>query len=279
MPAKKRKYEARFPTARIKKIMQTDEEIGKVATAVPVIISRSLEIFLQSLVETTARYTNERKAKTMTTSHLKHCIENERKFDFLKDLVANIAEMANQEEEDSNEAGEKPKKQRKPRVAAGERKKRKKSSDDDESVRSSDMDEKVVNPSLSISSMASSVPSASQQSSYSIDSIMGNPQDSCSQSMQQNHSSQFSTPQENTQQHQNASYVSDPHDIDLSQQQQQQQQPQSSYPIISNQFPSFNSMQGISTSSSSIPVAPINMNLPTSLQQTANDDEDDDYDI
>ena len=32
--------------------------------------ARSLEIFLQSLVETTAHYTNERRAKTMTTSHL-----------------------------------------------------------------------------------------------------------------------------------------------------------------------------------------------------------------
>ncbi|GCC21338.1 hypothetical protein chiPu_0019807 [Chiloscyllium punctatum] len=40
MPSKKKKYNARFPPARIKKIMQTDEEIGKVAAAVPVIIWR-----------------------------------------------------------------------------------------------------------------------------------------------------------------------------------------------------------------------------------------------
>ena len=157
--------------------------------------ARSLEIFLQSLVETTAQYTNERKAKTMTTSHLwvvycltrckvdsphkkgvkaaiysakfdrgfpicslgvyynsrwgqilpytenhiyiiyagnlnsevlhpvsneklivlihfssrKHCIESEGKFDFLKDLVANIADIAN--EEDEGESSDKPKKQ------------------------------------------------------------------------------------------------------------------------------------------------------------------------
>jgi len=38
MPSKKKKYNARFPPARIKKIMQTDEEVGKVAAAVPVII-------------------------------------------------------------------------------------------------------------------------------------------------------------------------------------------------------------------------------------------------
>ncbi|KAJ8963645.1 hypothetical protein NQ314_005492 [Rhamnusium bicolor] len=38
MPSKKKKYNARFPAGRIKKIMQTDEEVGKVAQAVPVII-------------------------------------------------------------------------------------------------------------------------------------------------------------------------------------------------------------------------------------------------
>eukprot|EP00112_Aurelia_sp_Birch-Aquarium-sp1_P020740 Seg541.4 transcript_id=Seg541.4/GoldUCD/mRNA.D3Y31 product="Dr1-associated corepressor" protein_id=Seg541.4/GoldUCD/D3Y31 len=123
MPTKKRKYEARFPTARIKKIMQTDEEIGKVAAAVPVIISRALEIFLQQLVEKTADLTKAKRAKTMTTGHLKQCIESEKQFDFLKDLVANIAEMPNQEEEDTGDSGEtKAKKPRKQR-AAGEKKK------------------------------------------------------------------------------------------------------------------------------------------------------------
>ncbi|KAL3275974.1 hypothetical protein HHI36_020705 [Cryptolaemus montrouzieri] len=38
MPSRKKKYNARFPPARIKKIMQTDEEVGKVAQAVPIII-------------------------------------------------------------------------------------------------------------------------------------------------------------------------------------------------------------------------------------------------
>ena len=47
--------------------------------------------------------------------HRKHCIESEGKFDFLKDLVANIADVATQEEEDgaaagaSGENGDKPK--------------------------------------------------------------------------------------------------------------------------------------------------------------------------
>ncbi|XP_054039919.1 LOW QUALITY PROTEIN: dr1-associated corepressor-like [Rissa tridactyla] len=71
--------------ARIKKIMQTDEEIGKVAAAVPVIISRALELFLESLLRKACHVTQSRNAKTMTTSHLKQCIELEQQFDFLKD--------------------------------------------------------------------------------------------------------------------------------------------------------------------------------------------------
>uniref|UniRef100_A0A8B9Y3N5 Dr1-associated corepressor n=1 Tax=Bos mutus grunniens TaxID=30521 RepID=A0A8B9Y3N5_BOSMU len=97
MPSKKKKYNARFPPARIKKIMQTDEEIGKVAAAVPVIISRALELFLESLLKKACQVTQSRNAKTMTTSHLKQCIELEQQFDFLKDLVASVPDMQGME--------------------------------------------------------------------------------------------------------------------------------------------------------------------------------------
>uniref|UniRef100_A0A2K5EA30 Dr1-associated corepressor n=1 Tax=Aotus nancymaae TaxID=37293 RepID=A0A2K5EA30_AOTNA len=89
MPSKK--YNARFPPAQIKKIMQTDEEIGKVAAAVPVIISRALELFLESLLK--------KACQTMTTSHLKQCIELEQQFDFLKDLVASVPDMQGDRED------------------------------------------------------------------------------------------------------------------------------------------------------------------------------------
>ncbi|XP_037531115.1 dr1-associated corepressor [Nematolebias whitei] len=105
MPSKKKKYNARFPPARIKKIMQTDEEIGKVAAAVPVIISRALELFLESLLTKACQVTQARNAKTMTTSHLKHCIELEQQFDFLKDLVATVPDMQGDGEENHAEGG------------------------------------------------------------------------------------------------------------------------------------------------------------------------------
>jgi histone H3/H4 len=93
MPGKKKKYNARFPPARIKKIMQTDEEVGKVAQAVPVIISRALELFAENLLDQANKVTLRRGARTLTPSHLKFCIENERKFDFLRDMVTNVPDL------------------------------------------------------------------------------------------------------------------------------------------------------------------------------------------
>ncbi|KAM3656149.1 dr1-associated corepressor isoform X2 [Ammospiza caudacuta] len=114
MPSKKKKYNARFPPARIKKIMQTDEEIGKVAAAVPVIISRALELFLESLLRKACHVTQSRNAKTMTTSHLKQCIELEQQFDFLKDLVAAVPDMQGDGDDGHGDGDRAPRRGRRP---------------------------------------------------------------------------------------------------------------------------------------------------------------------
>jgi histone H3/H4 len=56
--------------ARIKKIMQADEDVGKIALAVPVLVSKSLELFLQDLCDRTYEITLERGAKTVSSLHL-----------------------------------------------------------------------------------------------------------------------------------------------------------------------------------------------------------------
>ncbi|EAL41071.3 AGAP010678-PA, partial [Anopheles gambiae str. PEST] len=103
MPSKKKKYNARFPAGRIKKIMQTDEEVGKVAQAVP--STRTLELFVESLLTKTLKITNARNAKTLSPSHMKQCIISESRFDFLRDLVKNIPDMGINEELSGSEAG------------------------------------------------------------------------------------------------------------------------------------------------------------------------------
>ncbi|KAG5672251.1 hypothetical protein PVAND_002393 [Polypedilum vanderplanki] len=93
MPSKKRKYNARFPQGRIKRIMQADEEVGKIAHAVPVIISRTLELFVENLLTKSSQITLSRNAKTLSPTHLKQCIMSESRFDFLKDLVKNVPDI------------------------------------------------------------------------------------------------------------------------------------------------------------------------------------------
>ncbi|XP_018354142.1 PREDICTED: uncharacterized protein LOC108755559 [Trachymyrmex septentrionalis] len=99
MPSKKKKYNARFPAGRIKKIMQTDEEVGKVAQAVPIIISRTLELFVHSLLTKTMQITSAKNAKTLSPSHMKQCILSENRFDFLKDLVKSLPDVSGPDDE------------------------------------------------------------------------------------------------------------------------------------------------------------------------------------
>ncbi|KAI9252836.1 histone-fold-containing protein [Phascolomyces articulosus] len=86
----KKKYKTKFPVARIKKIMQLDEDVGKVAQATPVLISKALELFMQSLIDQACQETRQRNAKRLSAAHLKKTIETVEQFDFLKDVVANI---------------------------------------------------------------------------------------------------------------------------------------------------------------------------------------------
>ena len=50
--------------------MQSDDEVGKVAAPVPVIISRALELFSETLLLRAKKVTSQRGARTLTPSHL-----------------------------------------------------------------------------------------------------------------------------------------------------------------------------------------------------------------
>ncbi|KAA8519281.1 hypothetical protein F0562_013537 [Nyssa sinensis] len=76
--------------ARIKKIMQADEDVGKIAMAVPVLVSKALELFLQDLCDRTYDITLQRGAKTVNSLHLKHCVQSYNVFDFLREVVSKV---------------------------------------------------------------------------------------------------------------------------------------------------------------------------------------------
>ena len=50
--------------------MQSDEEVGKVAAAVPVIISRALELFVENLLSKANNVINQRGSRILTPSHM-----------------------------------------------------------------------------------------------------------------------------------------------------------------------------------------------------------------
>ncbi|KAL6516382.1 hypothetical protein OROGR_019687 [Orobanche gracilis] len=89
----RKKLDTRFPAARIKKIMQADEDVGKIAMAVPLLVSKALELFLQDLCDRTYEITLKRGAKTVNSLHLKQCVESCNVFDFLKDTVSKVPDL------------------------------------------------------------------------------------------------------------------------------------------------------------------------------------------
>ncbi|BFZ65111.1 H2A super protein [Saitoella coloradoensis] len=85
-------YKTKFPVARIKKIMQADEDVGKVAQITPIVISRALELFMQQIILASTEKTRERGAKRVTVGHMKQAVMETEMFDFLEDIVGRIGD-------------------------------------------------------------------------------------------------------------------------------------------------------------------------------------------
>jgi histone H3/H4 len=83
----------KFPVARIKRIMQADEEVGKVAQVTPVAVSKALELFMIALVSGAAEKAKEKGGKRVTAQHLKQVVMGSpEQFDFLNDIVGRVSE-------------------------------------------------------------------------------------------------------------------------------------------------------------------------------------------
>ncbi|OAG29676.1 hypothetical protein NEDG_00809 [Nematocida displodere] len=82
----KRKTKCRFPIARIKKIMQFDEEVGKVSISAPIVISHAIELFLIDLLKDLETDAKSKSSKKVVLSHLEHCIQTNPKLSFLSSL-------------------------------------------------------------------------------------------------------------------------------------------------------------------------------------------------
>ncbi|KAJ5056422.1 DNA polymerase-like protein epsilon subunit C [Bipolaris maydis] len=113
-----------FPVARIKRIMQADDDVGKVAQVTPVVVSKALELFMISLVTKAAAEAKSRNSKRVGSIHLKQAITKTDRFDFLNEIVSKVADAPDKSEADNMEVDGKKKK-------TSSRKKKKADSDDD----------------------------------------------------------------------------------------------------------------------------------------------------
>ncbi|KAI4956281.1 hypothetical protein J4E91_000492 [Alternaria rosae] len=112
-----------FPVARIKRIMQADDDVGKVAQVTPVVVSKALELFMISLVTKAAAEAKARNSKRVGSIHLKQAITKTDRFDFLNEIVSKVADAPEKSEGDMDVDGKKKK--------TSSRKKKKAESDDD----------------------------------------------------------------------------------------------------------------------------------------------------
>lgn len=89
------KIKTHFPAARIKKIMQSDEDIGKVAQATPVVVGRALEIFMANLVEAGIIEARKAGVRRISALHIRTAVENTEQFDFLVDVMSKYLSAKN----------------------------------------------------------------------------------------------------------------------------------------------------------------------------------------
>ncbi|KAJ2961673.1 hypothetical protein NQ176_g10989 [Zarea fungicola] len=80
----------KFPTARIKRIMQADEEVGKVAQQTPIAVGKALELFMIQLVSKSADVAKDKGSKRVTASMLKTVVESDEQWDFLREIVSRV---------------------------------------------------------------------------------------------------------------------------------------------------------------------------------------------
>ncbi|KAL7720041.1 DNA polymerase epsilon subunit C [Entamoeba marina] len=76
-----------LPAARVKRIMQEDEDVGKMAGNVPLVIAKATELFLIELIKKTNGVAEEKKSKSVNLTHLLECVKQTPEFDFLQELV------------------------------------------------------------------------------------------------------------------------------------------------------------------------------------------------
>ncbi|KGG51804.1 hypothetical protein DI09_26p40 [Mitosporidium daphniae] len=88
--SRKKKYLTTLPVSRIKKIMQLDDEIGKISVDTPFLVAKALERFLTDLIENACNLASTNNHKRIYPRHMKEIISSTEMYEFLVHLVEKI---------------------------------------------------------------------------------------------------------------------------------------------------------------------------------------------
>lgn len=79
-----RKKNANFPASRIKKIMLSNEDIGKITPSTPVVLGRALELFLTDILTEAAKVCKSSGGTKIGASDIQTVIDGNERYGFLK---------------------------------------------------------------------------------------------------------------------------------------------------------------------------------------------------
>ena len=82
-----------FSSLKVKKIIQENKEIGKIANMSPYVISKSLEYFIKDLIVEAAKNTKELGLNSIQKINLKNVIMSKENLRFLRYLVEDIEDV------------------------------------------------------------------------------------------------------------------------------------------------------------------------------------------
>ncbi|EAS03716.2 histone-like transcription factor and archaeal histone protein (macronuclear) [Tetrahymena thermophila SB210] len=91
---KKKKNQPKFPIARIKKIVQENQDIGKICKTIPYILSRSLELFLEDILQQTVQVCKDYDLNKVQPPALKKAIELS-KYNFIEKSLEGVEDLEN----------------------------------------------------------------------------------------------------------------------------------------------------------------------------------------
>ena len=82
-----------FLAAKIKKVMQKDDDVGRISATVPFMLAKSVELLLKKICDRSGEIAKERGASQLTSAQIKACINEDQTLDFLKDIVSSAPDL------------------------------------------------------------------------------------------------------------------------------------------------------------------------------------------